>query len=311
MTDFDVRAYRADDAPAVADLINLLAEAGGGSSGHVAAEIEDLVDNEVKDPATDTRLVIGPDGRLVAVALVPLPPPGGDRLELVGGVHPDHRGAGLGRQLLTWQLERAAARHAEMAPGVAWQAQVIAGDADKASMRLFERYGFTVARYFLEMAAPTEPAPAAPAVAGVRIVPYEPARERDVHAVHTAAFRQLWGYQERTFETWAPLAVGSDAFLPELSRLALAGDTIAGYVLTYASDAPGTVYIGQIGTAEAWRRRGVGSALLADVLREAGRAGHTQVALDTDAENPTGAAGTYARAGFVVRQRVAAYRKAL
>lgn len=311
MTDFHVRAYRAEDAAAVAELINLLSEVGGGHAGHVAAEIEELVDNEVRDPATDTRIVTDGDGRLAGVAFVPLPPEGGDRLELVGGVHPDRRGAGLGRELLAWQLDRAAARHAEVAPDALWHGQVMAGDADTSAARLFERFGFAVARFFLEMTAPAASAPAASIADGVRIAPYEPARERDVHTVHTAAFRELWGYQQRTFESWAPLTVRSEAFLPRLSRLALAGDEIAGYVLSYASDVPGRLYVGHVGTAGSWRRQGIATGLLAEVLGEAGKAGYTHAALDTDADNATGAAGIYAKVGFSIDQRVIAYRRAV
>ncbi len=309
MTDFQVRAYRPEDAAAVAELINLLSEAGGGHSGYVAAEIAGLVDNEVRDPATDTRIVTDADGRLAAVAMVPLPPEGGDRLELVGGVHPDRRGRGLGRELLAWQLDRSAARHAEVAPDATWHGQVMAGDADTSAARLFARFGFTVARYFLEMTAPTTPAPVAAVTAGVRIAPFDQSRERDVHAVHTAAFRELWGYQQRTFDAWAPLTLRSEAFLPGLSRLALAGDEIAGYVLAYASDVPGRLYIGHVGTADAWRRQGIATALLAEVLGAAGDAGYTHAALDTDADNPTGAAGIYAKAGFGIDQRLIAYRR--
>jgi ribosomal protein S18 acetylase RimI-like enzyme len=128
--------------------------------------------------------------------------------------------------------------------------------------------------------------------------------------VHTAAFRELWGYQERAFESWAPLTVHSAAFLPQLSRLALAGDVIAGYVLSYASDVPGRLYVGHVGTAASWRRKGVASALLAEVLA-GGRAGYSHASLDTDAENPAGAAGVYAGVGFVIEQRVVAYRRTL
>jgi GNAT superfamily N-acetyltransferase len=309
MTDFHTRPYAPGDATAVAELINLLSAAGGGHAAHVASEIEDLVHHEVRDVAADTRVVIDADGRLAAVAFVPLPPDGGDRLELVGGVHPDRRGAGLGRQLLAWQLERAAARHAELAPGATWHAQVIAGDADAAPIRLYERSGFTVARYFLEMSAPTTPAPVAEPPAGLRLAPYDPALERAVHAAHTAAFRDLWGYQERTFDAWAPLTVRSSAFLPALSRLALAGSEIAGYALVYASETPGRLYVGQVGTAPHRRRAGIASALLAGMLGAAGRAGYTTAGLDTDAANPTGAAGVYAKVGFTVDHRVVAYRR--
>jgi mycothiol synthase len=309
MTDLHARAYRAGDAAAVAELINVVLQAGGGPGGHVAAEIEDLMDNEVRDPAADTLVMSDADGRLVAAALVPLPPEGGHRVPLIGGVHPDRRGAGIGRELLTWQLDRAAVRHAETAPDREWLAQVVAGVADASALRLYERSGFTVARHFLKMTAPTTPPPLVTPPEGVRIVPFDHDQERRVHAVHEAAFRDLWGYQDRGFESWAALTVRSATFRPELSRVAVADDTTVGYVLPYDSGISGKLYIGQVGTAPSWRRRGVASSLLADVLTAAGGAGFTGAALDTDADNPTGAVGTYARVGFVVDQHIVAYRK--
>ncbi|WP_432843918.1 GNAT family N-acetyltransferase [Dactylosporangium sp. CA-092794] len=307
--DVHARAYRPGDAAAIAGLINAIAEAGGGPGGFAAADVEGVVEHEIRDPAADTRLLTDAGGALVGAALVPLPPAGGDRLELIGGVRPDRRGAGLGRELLAWQLGRAAARHAEIAPEARWQAQVVTGAADAAATRLYERFGFAVARYFLEMTAPTTPAPVVTPAGGIRLAPYQQDQERRVYSAHTAAFRGLWGYQERDFGSWAALTVRSGTFRPELSRLALAGDTIAGYLLAYDSGEPDRVYIGQVGTAGPWRRRGVASALLAEALAAAGRAGYVRAGLDTDAANPTGAAGVYARAGFVVDRRVVAYRR--
>lgn len=308
MKDLRERAYRADDASAVAELINAVFKAGGWHAGHTAAEIEEVVNNEVKDPATDTLVITNAQEQLVAAALVPLPPEGGNRVELIGGVLPDRRGAGIGRALLAWQLDRAAVRHAEVAPDAEWLAQVAAGVADTSATRLYERFGFSVGRYFLEMSAPTTPPPVAIPAEGVRIAPYNHDQEREVYAVHRAAFRDLWGYQDRDFESWAAMTVRSETFRPELARVALARDTIVGYVLPY-DRVGGRLYIGQIGTAGSWRRRGVAGSLLADVLGAAGRAGYTHAALDTDADNPAGAAGAYAKVGFVIDHRVALYRK--
>jgi mycothiol synthase len=309
--DLHTRACRVDDAAAVANLINVVSEAGGWHRGHVAAEIEDVMNNEVKDVATDTRVITDATGNLLAAALVPLPPPGGDQIELNGGVRPDQRGAGIGRELLAWQLERAVARHAEVAPDTDWRATVAVGVADTSAIRLYERFGFTVTRYFLEMTAPTTPPPVARSTEDVRITLYEPSQDRELHAVHMAAFRDQWGHQDRDFESWTALTVRSEAFLPALSRVALAGDTIVGYVLAYDNEAPGRFYLGQVGTAGSWRGRGVATALLADVLAAAGPNGYTHAGLDTDADNPTGAAGIYAKVGFVTDQRVAVYGKAV
>jgi mycothiol synthase len=308
MTD---RAYRAGDAAAVAALINLVAEAGGGPGGFAAAEIDEMVRHEVRDPATDTRVITDADGRLVAVALVPVPPAGGRRIELVGAVHPDRRGAGIGRDLLAWQLERAAVRRTEIAPEGEWLGQVAAGVDDTSAIGLYERFGFTVERYFLAMTAPTLSSPVVSPPAGVRLAQYQEDQERHVYAVHSAAFRDLWGFQERGLDAWAAQTVRSETFRPELTRVALAGGAIVGYVLAYEHALPSRVYLGQVGTAGDWRRRGVASALLADVLGAAGRAGYTHASLDTDAANPTGAAGVYGKVGFAVDHHIVAYTKAI
>ncbi|GIH28369.1 hypothetical protein Aph01nite_66790 [Acrocarpospora phusangensis] len=310
MENLHVRPCRIEDAAAVADLINVVLEAGGAHGGHVAAEVEDALNNEVKDLVADTRVVIDAEGRLVAVALVPHPPEGGDRIELIGGVHPDRRGSGIGRELLTWQFDRAAAHHAKVAPDMEWSAQVAVGADDTSAIRLFDRFGLTVGRYFLQMTAPTASPQVVTPADGVRIAPYHHDQEREVHAVHMAAFRELWGHQERGFEPWAALTVRSEAFLPELSRLAFSDNTIIGYVLTYAS-LPGKLYIGQVGTSGSWRRRGIASALLSDILSAAHQAGYTHATLDTDADNPTGASGIYTKVGFATNQRVVIYHKSI
>jgi mycothiol synthase len=311
MTEFRSRAYRAEDAATVAELINLVADAGGGPGGHAAAEIREFVANEVKDASVDTRLVVDEDDRLLAVALVPQPPAGGHRVELIGGVHPDRCGAGIGRALLGWQLERATARRAEAAPDARWSGSVACGVAATAAIRLYKRFGFTVGRYFLEMSAPTTASLPVPMVDGVRIEPYHEDLARAVHVAHAQAFRELWGYEERGFEPWAALTVRSETFLPSLARVAVADDEIVGYVLPYDTGVVGRCYIGQIGTLPAWRKRGIAHGLLASVLAAAGQAGYTRAALDTDAENPTGAPSVYAAAGFVIDQHIVVYHKSV
>jgi ribosomal protein S18 acetylase RimI-like enzyme len=53
----------------------------------------------------------------------------------------------------------------------------------------------------------------------------------------------------------------------------------------------------------------VATALLADLLTEAGRNGYTHASLDTQADNPSGAAGVYAKVGFEIDHRVVAYHR--
>jgi GNAT superfamily N-acetyltransferase len=114
--ELQLRSYRSQDAAPVADLLNVVSSEWGGSLELPAGAVDDVIRAEVVDPVHDTRLVTEDAGRLVAVGLVRVPPDGGIRVTLEGGVHPEHRGMGIGRELLAWQVDRAAERRSEMAP---------------------------------------------------------------------------------------------------------------------------------------------------------------------------------------------------
>ncbi|MFE9500789.1 GNAT family N-acetyltransferase [Streptomyces collinus] len=308
MTKFLTRAYGLEDAAAVAGLLNTISKAGGGDLELPAAAIANVVNAEVQDLTSDTRVITDTDGELLAVGLVRLPPDGGFRVSLTGGVHPERRRLGIGRDLLAWQLSRAVERHAEVAPDRRWQAEVDAGVPDVSAIRMYERLGFIVERFFFEMSASITTPQTASDIDGVRVVPYVADRQRELHAVQKAAFRGTWGYQERSFESWAAMTVRSKTFVPDIARLAIADDEVVGYVLPYI-DAPQALYIGQVGTAPSWRRRGVASALLAEVMGVASRSGYIKAALETDADSLSGASGVYQKAGFDINHRIAVYRK--
>jgi ribosomal protein S18 acetylase RimI-like enzyme len=59
----------------------------------------------------------------------------------------------------------------------------------------------------------------------------------------------------------------------------------------------------------AWRRRGLGAALVARSLVRLREAGMSEAMLGVDSDNPSGALALYERAGFEVHRRSAAYRK--
>ena len=59
----------------------------------------------------------------------------------------------------------------------------------------------------------------------------------------------------------------------------------------------------------AWRRRGLGAAIVARALVRLREAGMSEAMLGVDSDNPSGALALYERAGFEVVRRSAAYRK--
>ena len=142
---------------------------------------------------------------------------------------------------------------------------------------------------------------------GFRVVPYSEAIGPALHAAHTEAFADHWGYQARPFENWAPGAIHSDVFRGDLSRVAFDGNDIAAYVLAY-DGVEGSVYFGQVGTRRPWRKRGLAGALLSASVRAAAATGKTQASLGVDADSPTGAVGVYERLGFRTRHQVVVYR---
>jgi mycothiol synthase len=298
------RPYDGSDAAAVTALVNRIDEAAGGHAALTVDYVSSLLRTVIRDPVTDTRLVLTPGGELVGAVLTPTPPDGGFRIDLFGGVDPRWRGRGIGRELLGWQMARADEIHR----ADEWRLHCGAVAGDEPTDRLLRRFGFTPARYWFQMAAPLAAAPAGmPLPDGLRIVPYQVEYEKDVHEAHMAAFSDHWAHQHRAFPEWATLTVHSDTFAPDLSVLAFDGDEIVGYVLSYHDVDPTRVYIGHVGTHRAWRRRGVAFALLTHVLDAARSAGRLSASLDVDADSPTGAVGLYERAGFGVGYRTVTY----
>lgn len=307
MEQLQVRGYEPGDDPAVATLANLVEEHAGGHPGVTSDEIRGVFSSIIRDVAADSRLVFEPGGELVGLAGVPSPPEGGYRSDLFGGVHPNWRGRGVGRDLLGWQLDRVAEIHRKQAPQDAWEAHTHAVAGDEDARRLFERFGLTPVRYWLEMAAPTAQIPACELPDGLGVVTFSPGHEKGIYQANAEAFRDHWGYQLRDRDTWATLTIRSEDFRPDLSVIAFDGTEIAGYVLSYDDPDPNRLYVGQVGVRRPWRRRGVASGLLARVLTAAARAGKQNVALGVDAESPTGAVGVYERVGFAVEYRAVTY----
>jgi ribosomal protein S18 acetylase RimI-like enzyme len=93
-------------------------------------------------------------------------------------------------------------------------------------------------------------------------------------------------------EGWDGLDLGQDAWLVRVdSRLA------------------GVAHL--LGVRRAWRRRGLGLALLRDSFRRFRESGETVVALGVDTENATGAVRLYEHAGMRVLWRADVWEKEL
>jgi ribosomal protein S18 acetylase RimI-like enzyme len=111
-----------------------------------------------------------------------------------------------------------------------------------------------------------------------------------------------------TFERWRDLMMGASNFDPELWFLAYNDGELVGAVLCF--DYPQYVWVRQLGVAPAWRRRGLGAALLQHVFGFFQRRGHKRVGLAVESNNPK-AYEFYERVGMKRVQQYDEYRKTL
>jgi ribosomal protein S18 acetylase RimI-like enzyme len=269
-------------------------------------EVEHELGFSFVDLERDTLLAVGHDGAVLAVGSILEPP---RQITLVreflnGTVHPAHRGQGIGRELVAWQRARAEQKLAALdarLPG--W----LVGYADTRAPhreRLLTAAGLEAVRWFHTMERDlTEPVPDVVPTTAVRIVPYAAELAEAVHAARDEAFLDHWGSQPLSDEQWAGLIGGT--FAPEVSFVALAGEEVAGVILSDVNEDDWETqgfsgpYISTVAVTRTHRGHRIAAALLGAVLTESARRGWQKAVLDVDADNPSGALGLYTGMGFV------------
>jgi mycothiol synthase len=261
------------------------------------------------DPERDARMVWDGD-ELVAFGWMRTIPGEREahRLDLWGGVRPDRRGQGIGRRLLSWQLERAREVASGLPAGPRVRIEVSAAEHQVQLARLVEGSGLSEVRRYLEVARPTAApfeVPAGPA--GLVLARWSAELDDAMRRAHGEAFTGHWGSEERSPEAWRQWYTGHRGFRADLSHVAVAEATgeVAGQVLVsaYPQDwevGPREAWITQVGTRTAWRRRGVARWLLCHALADIARApdAFERAILGVDSRNDTGALELYDALGF-------------
>ena len=251
------------------------------------------------------------DGRLAGVAQLL------DRREarFIGDayVHPEVTGRGVGARVLELLETRSRAREDEWPDEgrVVLQAAHLVGD-DRAP-DLFRGRGFVRARSFFRMVTDVRVEPPVPVwPEGVELRPLDLDRHGPaLHAAHEEAFAYEWGHAAQPYETWRERAFVVPRIDPSLVPVVWAGDQLVGFSLNYAKRNGDWGWIGTLGVREAWRRRGLGLALLRESFLRFRATGETTVALGVDVENPTGATRLYERAGMTVLWQADVWEKEL
>lgn len=313
-TAYQWRPLTEEDVPALAELINHLAAVDGTEEFYREEDLAEEMSRHGFDPALDTLGVWDAD---LLVGWVSLNVPasldnGGDaRAYLGGGVRENHRGRGIGRELMERMEPRARELVQERHPGAPGNLIASGGLVGSSAERMLQHRGYEVARYFNELTRSLAGEVDVPEVPGVHLGPPKDEHEEGVRLAHNDAFRDHWGSGEQTQEAWHDYWAGSST-RPEVSTVATDED---GQVLAYVLCAEWVdreLYVDILGTVRAARGRGIARAALLRTIDVAACSGdYDVIELGVDSQNPSGATRLYEAVGFTHKLQTTSMRRPL
>ena len=298
----ELRPPTLDDLPQVTSFFGQLEAAGG--AGATEGEIRDWLTSPTFDVGADFRLAFD-DDRLVGWCDVWDQNKAHERFFVDLRAEPDR--ADVCGTLLDWSIDRARAMARDRAVCRAW-----GGANDTVFAGAVRERDFRLIRHFFRMEVDLSEEPEQPVwPEGITVRTYQTGETRAVYDAVMDAFADHWDHVPTNFEEWEHFTVGSTTFDPTLWFLAEADGEIAGFSLCVSERRPETGHVASLGVRPAWRRRGMGLALLLHSFRELQSRGRTKADLGVDAENTTGAVRLYERAGMHVARRSDSYEKEL
>ncbi len=309
--DLKLRPVQWADLNAVAQLIYDVCEADGDTT--VAVTPEELKLEWQKDGfhlETDALLVETSEGRVVGFEEFTNTHEHYS-LNTDGYVHPEFTGRGIGTTLLR-AIEIRAREDMKLAePDLRAFLRSTIDNRDQASNDLHKTEGYSPKRYHWRMEIKLEEAPPVTVwPGGIELRPFDRGEHsRVVWEAHNEAFRDHWGSHDVTFPDWEHGRFGREDFDPTLWVIAWDGDQVAGFSLNRFR--MGIGWIGTLGVRRAWRKKGLGLALLQHSFSEFHRRGMKTIGLGVDASNPTGATRLYQRAGMYMASEFLTYEKEL
>lgn len=315
------RCPRPDDIEAIVATYNARSQRFFGENQSTRIDVESRWNAPRFNPATDAHMVLDDGGAVAGIVEVGNPGEPFTTFGCSAVTHPRYEEeAWLWDWLNHWALERARKFMTDAAPGLRIVAAsgTLAGDRVRRSA--LERAGFAVVRAAyrmrIDLTAPV-PAPQWPDGVLLRTIDADRDLEELAHAF-IETWRDHWGYVERPLENVVEelrydIKREGDRFDPTLWLVAAAGNRIAGMAICsgHIADDCTRGYIASLGVRPAWRRRGIGLALLREAFGEFQQRGYVAVELGTDSENLTGALRLYTRAGMHPIRQTVHYEKLL
>ena len=281
-----MRAPRPEDAPAVLALMEL----------HSPEPIDMVwLEREWSEPGFD----LDTDARLTDDAFVSV---WDARGKAWLGLHGDPDA-----DLLAWAESRAREKGLTRALAGGWKEH----DSVK---RLLADSGYAAIRYSWQMRVALADVGEEPVwPEGVTVRTFRPGDERTFYEVHQETFEDHWEHTHPDpYEEWAHWLLQPPLFEPDLWLIAEQDGEPAGIEINHPRpELPGVGWVGILGVRRAWRRRGLGRALLLQAFEEFRERGFREAGLGVDAASLTGATRLYESVGMRVRAQFDIYEKQL
>jgi mycothiol synthase len=323
--DLTFRTYRdEEDAEAIARLMSAAALVDGPEFGRTTDEVLQIMSSPLTLPEENVFLFEVGD-QLVAYGQVELEEGPGNSVFIVRGtVHPDWRRRGIGTRVMQRVEQRIEERLGEVTQQAVYaRAWTLLKHEDRQA--LFRRMGYELVRYFFNMERPLRregspvdvPEPGYPE--GIEVQTLEERPDLDaVLLTINEAFRDHWGHTDVTMEQlqhWT----NDPNHQPELWFVAwdIEKDEPAGFCANSIEPEhsarvgrqEGWVHV--LGVRRAYRKLGLGRALLLTGMQSLQDEGMQWAMLGVDADNLTGALRLYEAVGFHPARRSASFRKAI
>ena len=317
---YTARSGKLEDYKIVFDLLNI-------HSQHMNS-CNDLNDPELLrvdwlndgfHPETDIRLVFASDGQPVAFVecwMTQEPPV---HPWVMGCVHPQHWGKGIGSHIVTWAEDHARLALDKWASDLRVAPRSGAEAHNQHGLALFESLGWKQIRSFYRMITDLDSQPEVPTLPKrLTIRPYDPETEIEtVYRTVLGSFKDHFGFIAPPFEKgladFKHNFLEDPAYDPRFWFVAMDGDEMAGICICRREDPedPESGWVNELGVRREWRKKGLGYALLKHAFAAFYANGKKHAGLGVDASSLTGALRLYERAGMWVQRQFNQYEKEL
>lgn len=216
----------------------------------------------------------------------------------------------LAYQFLTILEDKAAARKKEETVNLFTQIS----EKNNTLLQLFAANGYKSNLSFLVMElALDEPPASPPSPAGITIRPF--VKDQDEQATYQTdeeASKDKGYHDPLSYEGWVKrMGMGTESFDPGLWFLACDGNEVAGVALNVFKKESNTGWVDHLSVRQAWRKRGIGKALLLHSFAEFHQRGIKHIKLSVDSKSLTNAPRLYESVGMKTVQQYHIYRKVI